>query len=160
MGVLGCVHSVAADLSALQQHLKVIPLPLETPLDLGRHCQFELFCHVLQSDQQLLSLLSRRHCRVQLSNREPPAPGSVAGATKAAEDLAALTPRGKATWLLVENLSANAISVDGHLLSRGSSRVMADGASLGFMRPMESTGKSETFLQFRLRRARVSGYNL
>lgn len=153
--VLECVHSAGASLSMLQPNVKVIPLPLDTPLDIGRHCQFEVFGQVLQTAQQLLTLISRRHCTVQLSNGEPPSPGSVAGASKVAEELGSSSARGRATWLLVENLSTNALSVDGHLLGRGSTRVMAEGATVAFVRPADG-GASDNFLEFRLRRARMS----
>jgi hypothetical protein len=108
-----------------------------------------LFSNLFSNQKQTLwKMVSRRHCRVTLGVGEPPE--DVDGA----DQVALQEKEGRSTWLLVENLSVNSISVDGEVIAQGKRRIMTEGAKIVFVQTT-NTEHATNFLAFRLRRARI-----
>merc|ERR1712187_97878 len=65
--VLECVKSAGCDPMKLASDERVIAIPLEEPVDVGRHHQPpNFFEQLLRGDNRWLTFISRTHCRLLL----------------------------------------------------------------------------------------------
>merc|ERR1712072_1000797 len=65
--VLECVKSAGGDIGRLNSDDRVIPIPMEEEVDIGRHHQPpNFFENLLQGESRWLTFISRSHCRVML----------------------------------------------------------------------------------------------
>merc|ERR1712196_677432 len=65
--VLECVRSAGGEPKKLSSEDRVIPIPLDDDVDIGRHHQpANFFENLLQSESRWLTFISRSHCRVRL----------------------------------------------------------------------------------------------
>jgi len=145
-GVLECVRVLGTEVKGIPPEARVIALPLDDPIEVGRSHQLGFFESLLQAEPQWLSFISRTHCRVQLLHGSPGAAAGVAAAS---------APAGSKYWLWVENLSSNPVFVRGRPLAKGKGDSVLDGDTLAFV-AVGTTGEETTFLELRLRRARYN----
>lgn len=139
VAVLECVKAVGGDCGKLPSDQRVIPIPLDEIVEIGRqHQPSYFFEQLLQADSRWLSFISRTHCRVSLQRQG---------------DGPATSP--SSYVLRVENLSNNAIVVKGKPLPKGKTEIIPEGASIMFV--ANSGDGDTTFLEFKLRRARGIG---
>jgi hypothetical protein len=140
--VLECVHAQGGDPRWLSPESRVVALAEDEVLEVGRQHQLGFFEALLKAEPQWLGYISRTHLSVRLSRGGADGDGRV-------------TPprRGGAPVLQVENLSANAVMVNGRQLSKGQTECIAEGGSLSFVAKPQNSAETQ-FLCFTLRRAR------
>jgi len=144
--VLDCVKAIGADPTALPMEQRVIALPVDAPVEVGRQHQMAFFERLLQADPSWLSFISRTHCRVRLSLDTPlPSGGSLASHST-------IQSTGTTCSLWIENLSANPVFVSGRPLGKGHTDVLVEGGKLAFVAKRE--GEETTFIEFTVRRPR------
>jgi len=140
--VLECVSAMNANLGALAEQARVIALPLDVPVDIGRQQQVGFFEQLLQADHSWLSFISRTHCRVTLLQAAPgqaPPPGAEV----------------VQQWIKVENFSTNPVFVNGRPVQKGWTDSLPEGGILSF-RAKGRDDRETTFVELQLRRARSS----
>jgi len=146
--VLECVHAQGCETWRTSPESRVVALVEDEVLEVGRQHQLGFFEALLKAEPQWLGYISRTHLSVRLSRGK----SDIDGRTT--------PPRGGMRPMLkVENLSANAVILNGKQLTKGQSECIAEGGTLGFV-AKPAAGKETEFLQFTLRRARgkVSAY--
>lgn len=138
-GVLECITAAGMDLAKLAEPAKVVALPLNEAVEIGRQHQLGFYEQLLQNEPRWLGFISRTHCSVQLI-RKPAAPTA-----------------GGCHQLRVENLSSNPVLLGGRPLAKGQVDVITEGNTLCFVAATGGGPGGETvFLELRFRRARGS----
>jgi len=139
VAVLECAHSVGGDTAKLPPDQRIIPIPMDETVEIGRQHQNPYFYEqLLQADNKWLSFISRTHCRVSLQR--------VGGGP---------VTDPSSYVLRVENLSNNALVVNGKSLSKGKTDNISEGGKIVFV---ANAGEGDVeFLKFKLRRARGVG---
>lgn len=142
--VLECVHSSGRDVRKLSSQDRVIPIPMEEEVDVGRqHQPPNFFENLLQGESRWLTFISRSHFRVQLQRLPNAGPMDTASGY----------------GLRLENFSSNPLIVkklsrEERRLGKGRSDVLAENEKLVFVaNPGGQEGETQ-FLEFLLRRAR------
>lgn len=123
--VLECVYAVGQDLSRIPKPSLLVGFPLETQMPIGRLHQPEFFEILLSAEPEYLQYISRTHCQARLSQ----------------------SSRGS-YHLAVDNVSINAISIDGNMLVQGQVGHVPEGGIIAFLIP------EKTLLEFKLHRIR------
>lgn len=137
-GVLECIRAISMDLTRLPEVAKVVALPFNEVVEIGRQHQSGFYEQLLQNEPRWLGYISRTHCSVQLI-RSPASYGIVGGHE-----------------LHVENLSTNPVLLDGRPLGKGQKDVVSEGGTLCFVAANGGAGSETVFLELRFRRARGS----
>eukprot|EP00440_Ansanella_granifera_P034669 gb/GFBE01037610.1/.p1 GENE.gb/GFBE01037610.1/~~gb/GFBE01037610.1/.p1 ORF type:complete len:665 (+),score=133.12 gb/GFBE01037610.1/:1-1995(+) len=106
-GVLECVKTIGVDLQSLSVEDRVLALPMNQTLEVGRQHQPSFFEKLLKADASWLAFISRSHLRVSLQR--------------------------ETSMLQVENLSSNPVMLQGRLLMKGQTDQLSEGCRLIFV---------------------------
>lgn len=146
LAVLECIASAGGDVSKLTTEERIIAMPLDKAVDIGRHHQPNFYEKLLKDDSRWLTFISRSHCRAVLQ-RLPEA------------GLMATASASSGYGLSVENLSSNAImvkklSTEERRLGKGRTETLSENDKLVFIANPGGAEGEVHFLTFLLRRAR------
>lgn len=132
VALLECTKAIGIDVSSLPLAQRIIELPLDGAVDIGKSKQPELFTRLLEAEPKWLSFVSRAHLRAQLSYKPFP--------SRAVLDLA------------IENLSVNVVLVADRKVAKGQSECINEGGTFAFVAAPDGDGPAEVkFLEFVLR---------
>lgn len=138
--VLICTSAAGRDVSKLSAAERIIEIPPDGVLEIGKRFQLHLFEQLLKAEPTWLSFISRSHCRVRYDGRDEHQ-GNSARARSSSRPPASLK---------VENMSANVVLVDGRKVGKDDSQTIEEGGTFAFVAAPE--GREERFLQFEFRR--------
>merc|ERR1712150_58721 len=139
VAVLECISAAGVDISSIPQQERVIQLPLDTMVEIGKAKQVGFFDNLLRAEPKWLGFLSRAHCRLRLSCQQP-AVSPQSSASGAAWSLS----------LSIENISANVILVGDQKLCKDRTHSIPEGGTLAFVAAPEPPQEVK-FLVFALR---------
>mmetsp|Transcript_46623 Transcript_46623/g.86906 ORF Transcript_46623/g.86906 Transcript_46623/m.86906 type:complete len:775 (-) Transcript_46623:121-2445(-) len=147
--VLICTSAAGRDVSKLSPAERIIEIPPDGALEIGKRFQLQLFEQLLKAEPNWLSFISRSHCRVRYDRRDEHQGSSARSSARARS-----SSRPPAS-LKVENLSANVVLVDGRKVGKDDMQTIAEGGTFAFVAAPE--GEEERFLQFEFRRLPAAG---
>jgi serine/threonine protein kinase len=129
---IACTYAKGIRVSDLPAPTRCITISAGDKVELGRKSMPGFFERLLAGDKQWLGYISRSHCQLSLVSLPTTSP----------------TNSSSSPALKVENLSANAIYVNGRAVSKGNSDILSDGGTLEFAAKPGGNGEWTRFLVF------------
>eukprot|EP00747_Dinoflagellata_sp_TGD_P065931 gnl/TRDRNA2_/TRDRNA2_154575_c1_seq1.p1 gnl/TRDRNA2_/TRDRNA2_154575_c1~~gnl/TRDRNA2_/TRDRNA2_154575_c1_seq1.p1 ORF type:complete len:524 (-),score=82.00 gnl/TRDRNA2_/TRDRNA2_154575_c1_seq1:150-1721(-) len=143
ISILECVYAAGAELGKLPWNAKVIVLPPNRTVEIGRSHQFGFFERLLCCEAHWLRFMSRNHYRLQLAS-------VLAGNSCNAWVEVSVLPTER-LGINVESMSTSIVLARGRPLTENGRETLAEGDTLTFAAVREEGGQPKKFLEFEVK---------